>query len=249
MSQRPAYDQTLLAGAPSVTREERQAGYDINALESGNYGAPIASGSRPAGTRAYEYPTTTADPFADPYAQERSFTPSITRSTTKKPWWTTKRGRWALGLAAIVFIGLIAGIAAGTAAARNARNRTLLQNNEAAESPQGAQSSSTSRVQALPSSSSTPLTSSSPQTTSNPILQQPNDSTPFVTRTTLVVAPTPDVSVLPPNQGTTITFGAPPAQTPGTSPNIGDEDIPLICYVVPHSSACAPYFENGRRRS
>jgi hypothetical protein len=57
--------------------------------------------------------------------------------------------------------------------------------------------------------------------------------------------------VLPPNQGTTITFGAPPSPTsPGsTSPGPGDEDIPLICYVVPHSSACEPYFNNDRRRT
>ncbi|KAG8805672.1 hypothetical protein FRC18_006540 [Serendipita sp. 400] len=250
MSQRPAaYDESLLVGAPALSRQDRQAGYDINALEQGSYASPVAAYSyNPQGvgatsTSQYNKPSAPAAVDANPFTDEedeRERTPSLI-PPPKKPWWKTKRGRWSLFFGLIVFIGIIAGIAAGAGAARDSRNQTLLSNNNenaAASSPE---------ANANPSSSLSRTPSPTPSSASNPSTSSTSNNLPPATITATAGNGIPSVATsvpVLPNQP------SPPSQAPGSSGNepVSSDGIPLICYIVPSSSECAPYFENDPPR-
>lgn len=251
MSQ-PAYDRSLLAAAPALTRADRQAGYDVNALEQGSYYTSTRP-SAPAPAPAPVLPA--ADPFTDQqYYERQSPVPSVTPST-KKPWYRTRRGQALIALAVIILIGLIAGIAAGTAAARQSRNTTLLsdntnsQNQDQATQTQ-ATDSPTSPIANLPSSSDTGT-----NTTPVPLGQQPAATLTFGNGNGNGNGATP-TSRGGSNQPTTIIFGGAssqpgiiqPTQGTGGIGSGGDddgEDIPLICITFPQLRDCAPYYENG----
>ncbi|KAG8796874.1 hypothetical protein FRB91_010767 [Serendipita sp. 411] len=267
MSQRPAaYDESLLVGAPALSRQDRQAGYDINALEQGSYASPVAAYSyNPQGvgatsTSQYNKPSAPAAVDANPFTDEedeRERTPSLI-PPPKKPWWKTKRGRWSLFFGLIVFIGIIAGIAAGAGAARDSRNQTLLSNNNenaAASSPE---------ANANPSSSLSRTPSPTPSSASNPSTSSTSNNLPPATITATAGNGIPSGEPVVIGIGTTLTFGSPvatsvpvppnqpspPSQAPGSSGNepVSSDGIPLICYIVPSSSECAPYFENDPPR-
>jgi len=238
----PAYDHTLLAAAPSLTRADRQAGYDVNALEGGSYYALFHTPAAAATTAAAVPPV--ADPFAD---QQRSYDPQPSREPSiqpKKPWYKTNRGRALIALIVIVFIGLLAGIAAGTAAARQSRNTTLLSNGTNSQNQDQSTSLTEATTSLIPSSSSHTGFNASP----TPAGQEP---TTFTFGNGNGATPT---LVNGPNQGTTIVFGGTSSQpaiispTQGTGSGGGNDnggDIPLICYNFPQLRQCLPYFENG----
>jgi hypothetical protein len=231
MSQAPAaYDRSLLVGAPSPTRADRQAGYDINALEQGRYVTqhPFGNPIVPAASNVPPTQPTAANPFEENYSRD----PSPSPIPPKQPWWKTKRGRLILCFALIVFIGIICGIAAGVATAKNSRNTTtLIENQNSASSPAAVSGPNTSRT--APSAS-----------TANPV----------VTRTTLnPFSPTTTQG------GTTIHFGGGPSPTlpdgvllptntaPGSGDVADDGDMPQICYIFPFLSECAPYIGDRQR--
>jgi hypothetical protein len=244
MSQ-PAYDRSLLAAAPALTRADRQAGYDVNALEQGSY----YSSTRPPAVAAAAPPV---DPFTDHQIYNAGQSPSPEPSLPpKKPWYKTTRGRALIALAVIILIGLIAGIAAGTAAARQSRNTTLLSNNNNSQNQnQGTQTldpatdSPTSPITALPTSDA------SSNTSRDPLDQQPAATLTFGNGNGNGNGATP-TSRGGSNQATTIVFGGAsspaivaPTQGSGSSGS-NDNDIPLICYTFPQIPGCEPYFENG----
>jgi len=237
----PAYDRSLLAAAPSLTREDRQAGYDVNALEGGSYYASFHTPALAAATTAAVPPV---DPFADqqpPYEPQPSPEPNI---QPKKPWYKTSRGRVLIALIVIVFIGLLAGIAAGTAAARQSRNTTLLSDGTNSQNQDQSTTLAEDPTSLIPNSSSHTGINASP----SPVGQEPTTLT-FGN----VNGATPTLADGP-NQGTTIEFGGTSSQpaiispTQGTSSgggNVNGGDIPAICYTFPQLQQCLPYFENG----
>lgn len=228
MSQAPVtYDRSLLVGAPAITREDRQAGYDIGALERGTYPQPTVP---TIGQPAAPAPDA-ANPFQDGY-YDRTFTPS-TPIPLARPWW--KRKRWA-ALALIIFLGIICGIVAGVVTARNSRNTSAL-----IADPQGA-------VSGPSASTGSPISPpvQSPASTETPIVSRTSAAPPVVT------APAAGSNVpVGGNPRTTLFFGSPTGLQPGVTlptatvpdPVISGE-IPYICYVTPTSRFCAPYFEN-----
>jgi len=234
MSQAPVtYDRSLLVGAPAITREDRQAGYDVNALERGTY--PQPNTTAPTIGQPVAPAPDAANPFQDGY-YDRTFTPS-TPIPPARPWW--KRKRWA-ALALIIFLGIICGIVAGVVAARNSQNSSVL-----IADPQNAASGPSA---SLTGSSTSPLVQS-PTSTETPIVSRTSVTPPVVT--------TPAAGSNAPvggNPGTTLFFGPPTGLQPGVTlptatvpdPVISGE-IPYICYVTPTSRFCAPYFEDPPR--
>ncbi|KAG8803015.1 hypothetical protein FRC17_006289, partial [Serendipita sp. 399] len=257
MSQRPAaYDQSLLVGAPALSRQDRQAGYDINALEQGSYASPVAAyssnsqGAAATSTSQYISPVAPAAANANPFVDsvyERERTPSLV-PPPKRPWWKTKRGRWGLFFGLVVFIGIIAGIAAGAGAARDSRNRTLLNDssqNASPSSPAANAGSSSLSQTPPPALSPSPSPSSSSSSSIIPLASSVSNDLPPATITAPSGngVPTGETIVIGP--GLTSTIGAPnpaiptpPSQIPGSGPGTGSgsiDDIPPICYLIPTS--------------
>jgi hypothetical protein len=232
MSRAPiTYDRSLLVGAPALTRQDRQAGYDVDALERGPYPQPNTIAPTTLAQPAVPAPDA-ANPFQDGY-YDRTFSPS-TPVPPPRPWW--KRKRWA-ALALIIFLGIICGIIAGVVTARNSKVSTAL-----ISDTQNANSGSSAL-------STDPSTSQSQTSADAPIFSQTTANPPIVT--------TPTAGTNAPvagNQGTTIFFGSSTSLPPGVSlptatvadPNSSGE-IPYICYVTPTSRACAPYFNDPPR--
>jgi len=225
MSRAPiTYDRSLLVGAPAITRQDRQAGYDVNALERGPYPQPMAQPVAP--------PPDAADPFQDGY-YDRTFSPS-SPVPPSRPWW--KRKRWA-ALALIIFIGIICGIIAGVVSAKNSRNSAvLISGTQNADSGASALSTGASIAQ-------------SPTSEDSPIASQTSVNAPLATTPTAGTN-----GPVAGNQGTTLFFGSSTSLPPGVSlptatvanPNSSGE-IPYICYVTPTSRMCAPYFNDPPR--
>jgi len=229
MSRAPiTYDRSLLVGAPAITREDRQAGYDVNALERGPYPQPS---TMPPMAQLVAPAPDAVNPFQDGY-YDRTFSPS-SPVPPPRPWW--KRKRWA-ALALIIFIGIICGIIAGVVTtAKNSHSIVLASNTQNADSG--------------PSALSTGPSISQSQTPEDaPIISQTSVNTPL--------AATPTAGMNGPvagNQGTTLFFGStslPPGVSLPTAtvadPN-SSGDIPSICYVTPTSRFCAPYFNDPPR--
>lgn len=240
MSQAPAaYDRSLLVGAPAITRQDRQAGYDVNALERGAYNQQTTTAAPPAALVPPPAPARAgSDPFQDGY-YDGTFSPA--EQPIRKPWW--KRKRW-IALALIIFVGILCGIIAGAVAARNSVNSARFNDAQnAASEPAAATSSSLS--------------------SSSPLLQSP---------TTIINAPATQNTVVSPanptqpigggNGATTIAFGTSTTRTRTSGGGAGalptatandpfddpfNGEIPLICYTIPQSPSCAPYFDDPPR--
>ncbi|KIM26342.1 hypothetical protein M408DRAFT_195813 [Serendipita vermifera MAFF 305830] len=241
MSQAPLpYDRSLLAAAPSLTRQDRQAGYDVNALEQGTYTQPGPTNTRTMGQDQPAAPPA-SDPFGDQYG-DRNYSPTPT-SGDQRPWW--KRKRWA-ALALIIFIGIICGIIAGVVTARNSRNTSNL-----VTTPES-QNQDNNNVASLTSSSSPAVGATPTRTTATPVMtsdpRNPNNGN------------TGNVGNGNGNGGVTVVIGRPtttlppgvilPTATGQPAPDdpFGSDEIPLICYVTPTSRQCAPYFEDDPPR-
>lgn len=183
-------------------------------------------------------PPAPINPFQDP--PQPAYVPSPI--PPKEKWWKTKRGRIILGLVIIVLIGILCGIAAGAATAKNRRGSTLLTPSATRDGANTLPSSTSSISPILP----TPT----PSQNSSPVPLAP--STPEVTRTTIpapfdgpLVTTTPRLQTTRLGSGgaaTTLPPGVtlPTATAPSDSDDNGgsDDDTPYICYVLPWLSEC-----------
>jgi len=236
MSQAPLpYDRSLLAAAPAVTRQDRQAGYDVNALEQGTYAQPSTTRTMGQEQHQSQPAPAAADPFGDQYAN-RTYSPSV-EADKQRPWW--KRKRWA-ALALIVFIGIICGIIAGVVSAKNSRNTSGVITDLQGQSPNANSGSGPTTTL-----SSSPVTATPTRTTATPTTGIPRGGNGNGNGGTTIVFGD-HTTTLPPGVILPTATGLPaPDPDPGFD---DDDDIPLICYVTPTSRQCAPYFEDDPPR-
>jgi len=139
------YDRSLLAGAPSISRADRQEGYNIDILERQPAPYPtggrtrinlddpsFASAAQPYGGNNYNNGNTSNFTPIPPLEQspyhERSNLPSsppllVNPYQRKVPFWRTKKGI-IVGVAGIIlFIGIIAGVVAGVTIQNNSHKK------------------------------------------------------------------------------------------------------------------------------
>jgi len=158
------YDRSLLSAAPPVTRQDRQAGYDIGIIERGLI--PSASAAPAPAPVPAPVPIREPNPFADTPTdllnKELPSHPTPFDSSSFVPpsrWYRTKRGIAILILIFLIFLSIIIGVAVGVSEGKRKQEAIT-----APQSPDDGPDLGPSNTVTLIISSSSSSPFSSPQT-------------------------------------------------------------------------------------
>jgi len=196
------YDRTLLAGAPSITRADRQAGYNIDILERG----VVPSAAPPNQTQG---PNPFTDTPTDLLNKELYSHPAATDTTSvisPYRWYRTKRGIAIIVLTFLVVLSVIIGVAVGVTQEKQRQATTAAVQTPDVRSDSGLSSIITSTSRRRHTSTDTPFLTSDPigPAPTGPLIA-PSTGVPRPTRslTTAPSRPTPVTpgSTVGPNQG------------------------------------------------